>query len=173
MDLGTVIQQLITGKYASVGAFVADCRKVVENCRAFYAGDPEGAIFVERATRLEGSMEKNLGSLFIFDQSDKGAKAREKASRCGLAIKRPEKEFLRSIMDDLRAVTFTDKVAKITEKATLHFEKPVDTSIVTDYLQFVDTPMDLETIDRKIDSGSCKLERIVVLQTALSRHLSC
>jgi hypothetical protein len=26
----------------------------------------------------------------------------------------------------------------------------------TDYLNFVETPMDLETVDRKIENGSCK-----------------
>jgi len=154
IDLGTICQHLITGRYRSVGAFVADCRSVVGNCNAFYAGNDEGTELCEKANRLYGSMENNLGQLFIFDQSDKGAKAREKATSKYMVIKRPEKDYLRDLMRELRAATYTDKSAKITEKATLHFEKPVDTTIFTDYPQFVETPMDLETVDRKIESGS-------------------
>mmetsp|Transcript_27704 Transcript_27704/g.42163 ORF Transcript_27704/g.42163 Transcript_27704/m.42163 type:complete len:203 (+) Transcript_27704:1528-2136(+) len=34
------------------------------------------------------------------------------------------------------------------------FEKPVDSTVYRDYLQYVQTPMDLETIERKIKAGS-------------------
>ena len=157
IDLGTIVQNLINGRYKSVGAFVADCKRVVDNCRSFYEGDAEGASLLEKANRLEASMEKNLGPLLAFDQSEKAAKAKKEVALNCMVIKRPEREFLRSVMAELRAATYTDKSAKITEKATTHFEKPVDTTIFTDYRQFVDTPMDLETVDRKIESGSCKL----------------
>jgi DNA primase catalytic subunit len=73
-----------------------------------------------------------------------------------MTIKRPKKEFLKEVMRELRATTYTDKAVKITESATLHFEKPVEIAMFTDYRQFVETPMDLETVDRKIESGACK-----------------
>jgi len=107
---------------------------------------------VDKATRLQMLMEKHLNQLAIFDKSDKGTKAREKASKT-MTMKRPDKEFLKGILKELRAATYTDKVAKITESATLHFDKPVDTTIFTDYTKYVDTPMDLETIAKKIDQG--------------------
>mmetsp|Transcript_33301 Transcript_33301/g.80531 ORF Transcript_33301/g.80531 Transcript_33301/m.80531 type:complete len:834 (+) Transcript_33301:265-2766(+) len=154
IDLGSIVQHLTTGHYNSVGAFVADCRRVVENCNAYYAGDEEGVTLCEKANRLHGRMEKSLGQLFIFDQSDKGGKAKVKAASKYMVIKQPEKDFLRNILQELRAATYTDRSAKITEKATLHFEKPVDSEIFTDYPQYVETPMDLETVDRKIESGS-------------------
>ena len=156
IDLGTIVQQLITGNYPSVAAFVENCRGVVENCRAFYHGDAEGKVFVDRANRLNESMETTLGDLVLFDQSPEGTKAREKFASKYTTIKKPDKEFLKDIMRELRAATYTDKGTRITEKATLHFEKPVDTDMFADYLQFVETPMDLETVDRKIDSGSCE-----------------
>ena len=157
IDFGTIVQNLITGHYTSVAEFAADCRGVVENCRTFYAGDDDGAIFIEKANRLSTlSMEKNLAELLQLDQSDKGAKAREKAASKFMVMKRPEPSFLRNIMQELRAATYTDKASKISEKATLYFEKPVDTKMFTDYRQFVETPMDLETVDGKIESGSCK-----------------
>mmetsp|Transcript_3177 Transcript_3177/g.7062 ORF Transcript_3177/g.7062 Transcript_3177/m.7062 type:complete len:894 (-) Transcript_3177:256-2937(-) len=154
IDLGTIIQHLLTGSYKSVGAFVADCRSVSDNCHAFYAGNDEGEDLCNKAKRLYGSMEKNLGQLFLFDQSEKGAKAREKATSKYMTIKRPEKDFLKGIMSELRAATYTDRSAKITERATTLFEKPVDITVFTDYPQFVETPMDLETVDRKIEAGS-------------------
>lgn len=40
--------------------------------------------------------------------------------------------------------------SKLTESATIAFEKPVDTSFFTDYRDFVECPMDLETIEQKI-----------------------
>jgi len=139
-----------------VGAFASDCRRVVENCRAYYAGNDEGDEFCDKANRLEVSMVTNLGQLTSYDQSDKGAKAKEKAKSKLMTLKKPETDLLKDIMRQLRAATYTDKMAKITEKATLHFEKPVDIATFTDYLEFVDTPMDLETVDGKIESGSCK-----------------
>ena len=153
-DLGTIVQNLITAKYTSVGVFVSDCYRVVDNCNIFYDGDPEGAPLCEKANRLKERMGKTLGQLTQFDQSEKVAKAREKASK-SMVIKRPEKEFMRDVMRELRAATYTDKLAKITEKACLHFEKPVDTATFTDYLQFVETPMCLEQVDSKIEAGSC------------------
>lgn len=153
IDLGNIVQHLITGHYKNVGAFEADCKRVVENCNTYYAGDEEGATLCEKANRLFDCMDKGLRGLKNIDQSDKGAKAREKAATKYMTIKQPEKDFLRGIMQELRSATYTDRAAKITESATMHFEKPVDTSIFPDYPQYVSTPMDLETVDRKIEEG--------------------
>ena len=71
-----------------------------------------------------------------------------------ITIKRPEKEFLKDVLRELRSAKYTDKVSKLTEPATLHFEKPVDTKLFTDYGKYVDNPMDLQKIDRKIASGA-------------------
>lgn len=151
IDFGTIVQNLITGGYDSSEDFAADCRLVTDNCRSFYEGTEDGPVFLEKVNRLQQTMDKQLAQLSSYEKSDKGAKAREKARTKMITIKKPDKEFLRDIMRDLRATTYTDKLAKITEKATLHFEKPVDTTMFTDYLKFVDTPMDLETVDGKIE----------------------
>ncbi len=156
IDFGAIVQNLLTGRYNNVRSFAADCRQVVENCREFYAGNEEGASLCESANRLHVSMERNLGPLLASEYSGASAKARDKAASKYMEIKRPEKDFLRSIMSELREATYTDKTVKLTEKATLHFEKPVDTAIFTDYPKLVETPMDLETVDRKVESGSCK-----------------
>jgi len=154
MDYGTIVQNLITGVYDSAEKFAADCRLVTSNCRLFYEGTEDGPVFMEKVNRLEQGMAKQLAQLSSYDKSDKGAKAREKFRTKMLTIKKPEQAFLKDILRDLRATTYTDKSAKITEKATLHFENPVDTSMFTDYHKFVDTPMDLETVERKIGSDA-------------------
>jgi len=40
---------------------------------------------------------------------------------------------------------------QLTEMATAHFEKPVDLNYFPDYRKYVECPMDLETVDGKID----------------------
>ena len=154
MDFGSIVQNILTGVYDSAEEFAADCRLVTENCRSFYEGTEEGPGWMVKVNRLQQGMDKQLAQLSSYDKSDKGSKAREKARTKMLTIKKPEQAFLRDILRDLRATTYTDKSAKITEQATLHFEKPVDTSVFTDYLKFVDTPMDLETVERKIGSDA-------------------
>jgi hypothetical protein len=171
IDLGTIVQNLLNGHYTTVEEFVADCRKIAINCALFYKGDAEGASLIEKSSRLDKNMAKNLGELLKLDQS-KGAKAREKAAAKYIAITRPEKAFLKGIMTELRAATYTDKSAKITEKATFHFEKPVDTTLFPDYPKFIETPMDLETVDRKIESGACKLHcNVSTLVVLLRSHM--
>jgi hypothetical protein len=171
IDLGTIVQNLLSGEYTTVEEFVTDCRKIAINCESFYKGDAEGASLIEKSARLDRNMAKNLGELLKLDQS-KGAKAREKAAAKFITIKRPEKAFLKGIMAELRAATYTDKSAKITEKATSHFEKPVDTKLFPDYPKFVETPMDLETVDRKIESGACKLHcQSISILVILCSHL--
>jgi len=152
IDFGTIIQNLlVAGKYTTVAAFAADCRRVVENCRTYYAGNEEGESLCEQANRLMISMDKKLGPMLAKEKSGALAKEWDKEN---ITIKRPEKDFLRNIMRELREATYTDSVVKITEKATLHFEHPVDVTIYTDYLKFVESPMDLLTVDRKIESGA-------------------
>ena len=155
IDFGTIIQNLlVAGKYTTVAAFAADCRRVVENCRTYYAGNDEGISLCEQANRLMISMDKKLGPMLAKEKSGALAKEWDKEMTKYITIKRPEKDFLRNIMRELREATYTDSVVKITEKATLHFEQPVDVTIYTDYLKFVESPMDLLTVDRKIESGA-------------------
>lgn len=46
---------------------------------------------------------------------------------------------------------FVSNGFQITEMATAHFEKPVDTTHFPDYRKYVECPMDLETVDGKIN----------------------
>jgi hypothetical protein len=48
---------------------------------------------------------------------------------------------------------YTDKGTKITEPAMGPFEKPVSLAVFQDYLQYVQEPMDLQTIARKVTSN--------------------
>lgn len=153
MDFGTITHNLVTGRYSSVMKFASDCKQVVDNCRTFYAGNEEGAALCEQANRLLTCIMKHLTPLLEAEKKNRSSTFTPKQA---MTIKRPKKEFLKEVMRELRATTYTDKTVKITENATIHFEKPVDTTVFTDYRQFVETPMDLETVDRKIESGSCK-----------------
>jgi len=160
MDFGTVTSRLFEGTYQSVGAFVSDCRLIVENCRSYYGdkanGDGEdassAASFVEQAGRLHDLMAQQMGALVRYDQSAAAAQAKV-APVAPIRIARPTVAFMSNMVTELRATKYTDKYTKLTESAALPFEKPVNLAFFGDYLQFVDTPMDLETVDRKIASG--------------------
>lgn len=152
MSLAGIIQKLTTACYDTPNDFVSDCRLVVSNCKAYYNEENDESTFMlTRAKRLEDVMEPLLEKLLKFDSSAKGTAAREKAFLRCMTIKRPEKKFLKDILDELRAAEYTDKQTKITEMATAHFEKPVDTEYFPDYRTYVECPMDLETVDGKID----------------------
>ena len=153
IDFGTITHNLITGLYTSVVQFASDCKQVVDNCGTFYRGNADGAILCEQANRLLTCIMKHLTP--ILDAEKKNASSIS-TPKPVMTIKRPKKEFLKEVMRELRATTYTDRAAKITESATLHFERPVDTAMFSDYRQFVETPMDLETVDRKIEIGACK-----------------
>lgn len=135
--------------------FASDCKQVVENCRLYYdAGNEEGTSICEQANRLLACMMKHLTPL--LDAEKKNPSSITTTSLPLMTIKKPKKEFLQEVLCELRATMYTDKVTKFTEKATIYFETPVDTTVVTDYREFVETPMDLETVDHKIESGACE-----------------
>eukprot|EP00566_Odontella_aurita_P013187 CAMPEP_0113599098 /NCGR_PEP_ID=MMETSP0015_2-20120614/41950_1 /TAXON_ID=2838 /ORGANISM="Odontella" /LENGTH=459 /DNA_ID=CAMNT_0000507181 /DNA_START=253 /DNA_END=1628 /DNA_ORIENTATION=- /assembly_acc=CAM_ASM_000160 len=152
MDFGTVNSRLFEGDYQSVGAFVADCRLIVENCRSYYGDKPDGAPFVEQAGRLHETMAQQMGALVRYDQSPAAAQAKI-TPVAPIRIPRPTVPFMTSMMTEMRASKFTDKYTKLTESSCVHFEKPVNLAFFPDYLQVVEAPMDLETVDRKIAGG--------------------
>jgi len=154
MDLGTVTSKLVEGTYQSVGAFVADCRLVCENCNAYYKGRHDGAVFTEQAERLQAAMAQQLGALVRYDQSTEGNKSRSASMLYPPAvISKPSGDFLNGILRDLRASSYTDRGTKLTERATAQFEKPVDLNLFPDYRQIVEEPMDLEIVEKKIEEG--------------------
>ena len=112
MDFGTIVQNLLTGRYNNCGRFAVDCQQVLENCRVYHAGSDEGASLCEQANRLQVSMDRSLGPLLASEQSGAAAKAREKAASKFIVIKRPEKDLLRSIVSELREATYTDKTVQ-------------------------------------------------------------
>ena len=115
---GTIQQKLITGVYTTVAAFAADCRLVTENCKSWYAGNDES--FVAKANRINQFLDRHLNKLMQFDQSVKGVAAKAKVKKRCMTIKKPEKDFLKGIMTELRATTYTDKAAKVCYITSCH-----------------------------------------------------
>lgn len=114
MSLSGVLQKIVTGCYDNPSQFVADCRLIVTNCKAYYIDQGEESDFMlTRADRLRDAMEPLLEKLIKMDSSPKGTAAKEKAFLRCMTIKRPEKRFLREIMAELRATEYTDKLTKV------------------------------------------------------------
>lgn len=110
MSLMGVLQKILTGCYDDPTQFVADCRLVVSNCKAYYIDTGgESEFMLVRANRLGDAMEPLLEKLIKMDSSSKGVAAKEKAFLRCMTIKKPEKRFLKEIMAELRAAEYTDK----------------------------------------------------------------
>jgi hypothetical protein len=134
---------------------------VIQNCQTYYAGREEGKIFVEQAQRLNESLSRQLDQLARYDKSMKGASDRQAAMELHDPVKiqemvmskKPPPAVFLTVLDDLRGLTYTDKATKITEPAMGPFEKPVNLAVHTEYLQSVTTPIDLQSVERKVKSG--------------------
>ena len=154
MDLGTVTSNLVEGVYQSVADFNHDCRLVIANCLEYYSDRADGSEFTRQATHLRELMSQQLDALVRYDQSPNAVQARAAAvSYSTVRLAKPPQGLLLSILTELRGVQYTDRLTKLSEPAMRHFEKPVNLVVYKDYLQYVTTPMDLETIERNIQSN--------------------
>jgi len=155
MDFGTITSNLIEGNYQSINDFATDCRLVINNCLTYYGGREDSKEFTQQANYLNALMSRQLDALAKYDQSENANQARANAvSWKNVNIPKPPATLLLGILNDLRETRYTDRLTKLSQPAMRPFEKPVDLTLYRDYLQFVKTPMDLETVERKIKSGS-------------------
>ena len=114
MDFGTITSNLFEATYQSAEAFVRDCRLVTSNCKAFYQGKDDGAIFIAQASRLEDVLSPRLDALLQYDRSEKGMDARKIANSFAVVkLLKPPKAFYTSMLVDLRDTTYTDKYTKV------------------------------------------------------------
>jgi len=153
MDFGTVTSQLMEGQYTSLDQFESDCELVLSNCMAYYGGKAESKVFCDQAARLNQVLQQQLDALNRYVKSSAGLAA-QKSARLGIStstlLPKPPIPLLLTILAELRDQKYTDKMTKITEPAMAIFEKPVSVAVIPDYMQYVHTPMDLQTVERKI-----------------------
>lgn len=156
MDYGTVTANLVEGKYSTVSEFETDCKLVLENCITYYGGQPDGRVFTEQAMRLKAVLEQQLEALNRYLKSPSGLSAQRQAQTAiaTVHLPKPSIPLLLNIIDDLRSLKYTDKMTKISEPALEHFEKPVSLAAFPDYTQHVQSPMDIQTIERKVRAGA-------------------
>jgi len=153
MDFGTVTSQLMEGQYTTLDQFESDCELVLSNCMAYYGGKAESKVFCDQAARLNQVLQQQLDALNRYVKSSAGLAA-QKSARLGIStstlLPKPPIPLLLTILAELRDQKYTDKMTKITEPAMANFEKPVSVAVIPDYMQYVHTPMDLQTVERKI-----------------------
>ena len=153
MDFGTVVSNLVEGRYQSVAEFASDCRLIIQNTKTYYGDKEDGKMVVEQAERLDQVLSQQLDQLARYDKSTKAQTDRQKASVPQTPIQKPPIPLLLSILDEMRALKYTDNATKITEPAMGPFEKPVSLTAYPDYMQHVAEPMDLTAIDKRVKSG--------------------
>ena len=153
MDFGTVTSQLMEGQYTTLDQFENDCKLVISNCMAYYGEKADSKVFCAQATRLNLVLQQQLDALNRYVKSSTGLSA-QKSAKLGIStatlLPKPPIPLLLNILAELRDQKYTDKATKITEKAMATFEKPVSVAVIPDYMQYVQTPMDLQTVERKI-----------------------
>ena len=98
-------------------------------------------------------MSQQLDALTRYDQSPKAIQARASAGSIG-RLQKPPEALLLNILTDLRALTYTDRLTKMVQPAMGPFEKPVSLTLYPNYLQFVQTPMDLDRVEKKAKAGA-------------------
>jgi hypothetical protein len=114
MDFGTITTKLMEGSYQTVKDFVSDCRLVTSNCKVFYNGNPEGAIFVGQASRLEEFLSSRMDSILRYDASQQGMNAKQIAQNPPVTdLLKPGTDFMRSLLDFLRELVYTDSTTKV------------------------------------------------------------
>lgn len=154
MDFGTIQSNLMEGRYQTISAFSSDCRLVIDNCLDYYSGLPDGKDFTAQAVHLKTLMSQQLDALDRYDKSPNANQARAAAlSAKSVRFPKPPEGLLLSILAELRSVQYTDRLTKLSSPAMRPFEKVVDLAVYRDYLQFVQTPMDLETVERNVKAG--------------------
>jgi Bromodomain len=162
MDFGTITANLVEGRYQTIESFSSDCRLVIQNCQTYYQGKDEGRVFVEQAMRINECLSTQLSQLARYDKSMKGESERRKVAQLFnpsritqemILPNQPPVALFLSIIEDMRALKYTDKGTKITEPAMTPFEKPVSLHDYPDYLQYVSEPMDLQTIEKKVKAN--------------------
>ncbi|KAG7345526.1 bromodomain containing protein [Nitzschia inconspicua] len=155
MDFGTITAKLMEGYYSGVEEFETDCKLVIENCMKFNGQNPESKRYCEQAQRLYEVMQQQLDNLKRYIKSSAGQNA-EKAFKLAVSLctlPKPAIPVLLSVLAELRELKYTDKFTKITEDAMANFEKPISAAVAHDYMSVISTPMDLQTVERKIKSS--------------------
>ena len=156
MDFGNVTAQLIEGQYTTLDQFAQDCLLVIDNCNTYYGGREDSKIFTDQANRLKEVLTQQLDALSRYLKSSAGD-AQKKAAQSVVvnsSLPKPPIPLLQSTLDELRALKYTDKATKITESAMGPFERPVSVATFSDYPQHVSSPMDLQTVERKVKSAA-------------------
>ncbi len=155
MDFGTITGNLVEGHYTSVDQFETDCKLVIQNCMAYNGSKPENKSYCQQATRLNDVLQQQLEALNRYLKSPAGMAAKRAAelSISTTTMPKPPIQLLSSVLEELRESKYIDKQTKIAEPAMSPFEKPVSVAEYPDYMKIVQSPMDLQTIDRKTKSG--------------------
>jgi len=114
IDFGTITSRLFEGTYQTAQEFASDCRMVTTNCKAFYAGNQEGALFILQATRLEQFLAPLLDGLKRYDASQQGVNAKKLAQNPFIEdLTKPPKSFMTSLLQFLRGVSYPDRATKV------------------------------------------------------------
>lgn len=153
MDFGTITGKLVEGQYEQLGQFEADCKLVFSNCHSYNA--EHSPQLCDHARQLSEALDPQLQRLKRYISSPAGQAAHDRlvSSATSTSLPKPSIPLLLDVLTEIRKQTYTDKDTKMTEPAMVQFEKPISVAATPDYTSYVRTPMDLQTVERKIKSS--------------------
>lgn len=171
MDFGTLTSQLVEGTHytddvlssasseheAPLLSFIKDCKLIWENCLVYNAD--KDAFLVSKAKRLQSVGNEKLSSLQKKNTENKKKEILQQfqsTSHYFFSSTKPPHDLLLKLINDLKQTKYTDRMSRITENATTLFQFPVSLTEFPDYLKYVESPMDLNTIESKINSDQYK-----------------
>ena len=109
---------MLEGHYQNVDEFSSDCRLVIENCKTFYGGREEGKLFIDQAEQLNKVLTQQLDAFYRYLKSPPGLELKAKAAakmspNAPPIFPKPPPAVLMHVLEDLRALSYTDKVTKV------------------------------------------------------------
>ena len=155
MDLGTVEQRLLNGRYANVSDFSSDVKLIWSNAHAFNQDDSE--IYVA-ATQLAVEFEQRIRSVPDGPLRDAIPRAGGSGEAGAGSVNGDELAQCKALLRDLRKKDTAEP-----------FQTPVDWKAlgIPDYPTIIKRPMDLGTVWSQLESGHYSCARDVAADVEL------
>jgi len=156
MDFGTVEKRVDANMYADTAAFVKDVRLVFSNAKTYNA---PGTTVHGWAAKLEKMFETDLRAFAgPMGKSGSCAPSRQPSVACVPQLAAQASTFAppEPLQENAKVVTSLCKPILLTLKGH-HYSKtfahPVDAKKYPTYRDFIEQPMDLKTVGKKLDRG--------------------
>ena len=122
-SLGTITSNLLEGNYQTKEQFAADCNLVIANCNMYYGNQADGQVYCDQASRIQELLTQQLTALERYDQSSQAKLLRSQPIWQTVHFPKPPVELLLTILQELRASQYTDRLTKVCDLDLCSFRR--------------------------------------------------